>query len=218
MDKMDRVLPLQNVATPGSFGVGVLLSVRGRRRTMDLAGRAATLGGRLVARAQVRQSACCPRPRWIQAEMALLQERRIDRRSRQVSGALVEASQLEVGVVERPDSVVYGLESHALAAERFSEEEFERVELDVALFGDQPNLQMRLVLDHRFFFGKRTRRSRELTGRHFHVEGLVRALVVVDSTEPIELLLLSTPVAGWRPSGARRQGGVHALMRSVLFG
>src|SRR5213593_1338940 len=99
MDKMDRVLPLQNVATPGSFGVGVLLSVRGRRRTMDLAGRAATLGGRLVARVEVRQSACCRRPRWSQAEMALLHERRIDRGSRQVSGALVETSQLEAGVV-----------------------------------------------------------------------------------------------------------------------
>src|SRR5438128_6767511 len=103
MDKMDRVLPLQNVATPRSLGLSVLLSVRGGKRTMDLAGRVATLRGRLVAQAQVRQSACCPRPRWSQAAMALLQERRIDRRSRQVSGALVEASQLEVGVVERPD-------------------------------------------------------------------------------------------------------------------
>src|SRR5438876_1163293 len=218
MDKMDRVLPLQNAATVGSPGLGVLVSERERRRRMDLAGRAATLGGRLVARVQVRQTACCRPPMWSEAEMALLHEGRIDRGSRQVSRALVEASQLEAGVMKRPDSVVYGLESHALAAERFSKEEFERVELDVALFGDQPNLQMRLVLDHRFFFGKRARGSRELTGRHFHVEGLVGALVVVDSAEPIELLLLSTPVAGWRPSGARRQGGVHALMRSVLFG
>jgi len=104
---------------------------------------------------------------------------------------LVEPTEVNGSEVDGPDAFGDLLESDGVAFQETADEDLPALPSERAVAGDPAELKVSGVFKGIGAVGERTVRGSIDGGGRFHLQGLVRTLLVIDSTESVERALLS---------------------------